>query len=631
MTKKIIPLLMLLAALAFSGCSKHDFSEKFSYEPSKPIQASNVTVLYNAKGTPLDDAEKIYAVAYNFNDELLLVDEYEMKREGEGWTVEFKTAADAEGILLKFTDGDEITDNNDKNGYLIELYQGDGSKFPGIKAGLAAAYAGWIRSLNIDPDREKAFKMFNDAFAQDSSIVREYIISYVRLSARTGDNPLMQIKTALEYLEKFDNLNENELALLAEWFGKMPEDKKAEKYKNLSLEKYPKGIVAQKELFNKFKKSDDIDEQLNLIHEFKSNFENDRYLEGMTFDVLRKCLNEKKFDLALMIIQHGGEDLHPYYFGYAVSKMMDAGYDRDKIKNVLELGIKKAQGEVSKPDSEKPETVSLREWRQENSYYLGTIYNEYAKLMIEEGDKSAALEAYKNAVEMTKDFYSNPETNEGYASILVELGKEAEAIPFIEELVKNGEASAKLKELLKTSYIKTKGGEEGYDNYLARLQGVANAELIKKLKKEKIEEDAPDFTLNDLDGQSVTLSSLKGKTVIVDFWATWCGPCKKSFPGMKKIVEKFSGDDNVKFLFVNTWESVPNKKENAKKFITENNYPFRVLLDTENEIVGKFKVQGIPTKFIIDKNGKIRFKSVGFAGTDDALVDELSAMIAMIQ
>jgi thiol-disulfide isomerase/thioredoxin len=201
----------------------------------------------------------------------------------------------------------------------------------------------------------------------------------------------------------------------------------------------------------------------------------------------------------------------------------------------------------------------------------------------------------------------------------------------IGEFIKSGNATAKMKDYLFEAYKSEHGSSDGYEEFLAQFENAADKKLTDKLKLEMISEPAPGFTLLDLNGNPVSLSELKGKVVLVDFWATWCGPCLASFPAMQKAVEKYSDDLDVKFLFVNTWERVENIKENTTEFINQNKYPFHVLLDDKNEVIEKYKVSGIPTKFIIDKTGNIRFMSVGYSGSEDQLVKELSLMISMVQ
>ena len=119
---------------------------------------------------------------------------------------------------------------------------------------------------------------------------------------------------------------------------------------------------------------------------------------------------------------------------------------------------------------------------------------------------------------------------------------------------------------------------------------------------------APDFTVEMVNGEQITLSKLKGKVVLINFWATWCPPCRQELTHVQKeIIDHFKGQDFV-FLPISRGE----KKEVVMAFREKQGYTFPMGLDPKQEIYKKYASNYIPRNFVVDKNGKVIYVSVGF-------------------
>lgn len=116
---------------------------------------------------------------------------------------------------------------------------------------------------------------------------------------------------------------------------------------------------------------------------------------------------------------------------------------------------------------------------------------------------------------------------------------------------------------------------------------------------------APDFTLTDLEGEPVKLSDLRGRAVLLNFWASWCPPCRAEMPDLQEAHEKYS--DGIRILAVNIQED----KEAVKNFVQEFGLTFTVLLDSDGSVARTYRIAAIPTSFFIDRNGIIRLRWVG--------------------
>jgi peroxiredoxin len=117
---------------------------------------------------------------------------------------------------------------------------------------------------------------------------------------------------------------------------------------------------------------------------------------------------------------------------------------------------------------------------------------------------------------------------------------------------------------------------------------------------------APDFTLEDTQGNAVTLSALKGEVVLVNFWATWCGPCRLEMPDIQRKYDAIK-DQGFTVLAVNLDESL----EAASGFAAELGLTFPVLLDPGGEVNDLYRVRGWPTTYIINRDGLIERQHVG--------------------
>ncbi|UXH43462.1 redoxin domain-containing protein [Rossellomorea vietnamensis] len=121
---------------------------------------------------------------------------------------------------------------------------------------------------------------------------------------------------------------------------------------------------------------------------------------------------------------------------------------------------------------------------------------------------------------------------------------------------------------------------------------------------------APDFTLSTLEGEEVKLSDYQGKKVILNFWATWCPPCKAEMPHMEQYYEKNAKKENVEILAVNLTSQDDGEKA-VQQFVDGYELTFPILMDEKGDIGDEYRAFTIPTTYMIDTNGLIQHKIVG--------------------
>lgn len=134
---------------------------------------------------------------------------------------------------------------------------------------------------------------------------------------------------------------------------------------------------------------------------------------------------------------------------------------------------------------------------------------------------------------------------------------------------------------------------------------------------------APGLTLKDLDGNDVTLSEYRGNVILLNFWATYCGPCRSEMSSLEALNREMED-----YGFVILAVSIdPYKNERVREFVQKRGYTFKVLLSPKKEVMSLYYFTGIPTTYIIDRDGIIVEKAIGSENWDSAeRIDQLKAL-----
>lgn len=129
---------------------------------------------------------------------------------------------------------------------------------------------------------------------------------------------------------------------------------------------------------------------------------------------------------------------------------------------------------------------------------------------------------------------------------------------------------------------------------------------------------APIFVLKDLSQNEFSLSSVKGKYIYLDFWASWCGPCKRSLPWLRKVKERF-GPQGLEIIAVN----LDIDEHQVFKFLKGNQINFPILRDPEGTTPSLYNVSTMPTSFLIDPDGKLIYVHPGFGESDQTGIEQI--------
>ncbi len=632
--KNLTQLLAMAILVSMSSCEEDKTKDtgkemgNLYVSISKPQPGDEISIRYSKNDSVMPDAMVNYLVGTEFYPE-----DIALKDSAEAWYGKIKIPDTVQAIAFNFKKKD-IYESNDRKGYVMPLYAETGGELIGSSAARGYYLVHHADKYNVKVEIDSALAMLERDFEKNSDLESDYESGYSEALLKADRKKgLSYIDKQIENYSGKDTLTTTDINSIYRLYEIKGATKKSDSVKSIALENYPKSDVAQMDLLMKVVQSKDLDEKINGYEKFKKlGIKNENYRNVMLRYIATAYSEDKdweNFEKYAAQIEDPSSKAGVYnsVAWDLVQKKENLYFAEEISKKSLDLLDKESVME------HKPKWYSKKQFQNSLEFSRTMFADTYALIKYKQGNLEKAIEFQEKAVSEK----SGSDTNTTYVKFLTEDEQYEKAIQVAEEFITDNRGSAEMEDYFQTAYKKV-NPEENFENHMSSLKEEALANQREELKERMLNEEAPSFKLQDLQGNEIALAELRGKTVILDFWATWCGPCKQSFPGMQKAVEKYQANENVEFYFVNTWENGDNRKSDVSEFIEENNYTFHVLMDDpvaegsrEFSVVSDYGINGIPTKIIIGPEGKINFKSVGYDGNNEKLLQEIGLMIELSQ
>jgi thiol-disulfide isomerase/thioredoxin len=596
---------------------------KFTYAPSVTLLSTSDEIIC--------ESFAFYSTAYPKNYKIPLI------RKGNLLYGEYLSQDSISLLALTFHSGKKS--DEPQNGYFQKFHQSGKIKSQAELA-IARIYEKLgPRYLGIKTDLTKATQYYKKAFILEPKLSEKLSLDYLSVAYRTG---LPQYKAIVDNkileLSRDHSAEESKFVLLYKLYQLKQQKKRCDSLEHLILNQFPLGDFAFYAAFKTIKTEMPLKQNEESADFIFTKFElgNDNEMakrRKVAFDqymvwIYSKNDNYKKS--AVYARQQKGNFARASWLNLCAERMLEKNADIDFALSLSAEAVQLTQ--MALKESVPYNYTSQQEYDDLLNSNLGNCMNTYAALLYTKGDFSQALNQQRIVVRLAP----SSDASERLVSYLKATGNLEEALSVSEQLIKSGYSSESLIKDFKSIYSALQRNDD-FDNYLTKIKITGDANELADYKKNMVSYPAPPFELLNLDGQKVDLAKLRGKIVVLDFWATWCAPCIASFPGMQKIVHEKKQDTNIVFLFINTLQPEDNRGLLVSDLVIKRKLDFNILMDTKNsndnlkfDTASSYNVTGIPAKFIIDKSGNVRFKLVGSSSDVNVIVKELNTMIKLI-
>ena len=644
-----------------------------SYEPQYVIEGTTGQgILYNPAGTVLENEINLKCVLYVMRNFWWQAVDVSLTQEEGIWKGKFDVPEDATLLCAKFFTGDK-TDWGWPATYATFVLDKEQKNKEGSRIGwamLRTPYSGlnlpgMMEDEKAEPiEGDTQLMWFNNEFAQfPQAQLRELPFLLQTLNNVKPGEKNEQLKQNIAFFldDKKLELTDQQLSDIYDaCLRSLADTALAKRVYKMEKQRFPDGIISRDEellriqnLFGSVKTRDADDPtaaQAQVDFEaFLKRFPTEKFCDVHSFTTdlfYSKIFRAVIYDRIMRANDYSNlsKYIHDIPYDELITThwhVCEIPFINQQIKN--EDALKYSEiilGEIfGRPqNTHQMQIVAPSEWNSYVNQKFSMAIYAHARILNALGDRPEEAMKYMEMVKST--FWNRAEYADIYVKLLEQTGRDGEIIPFIKKCVPVDATTQEMLDILKTDYLKQVPGGD-FDYFLSSLK---NPEKQEEERAKAISEliDIP-VTLCELDrmgGGRVNLNDDKGKIMFLDFWATWCAPCKASMPGGQMTVNRWKDDPGVAFYFIDTQESNANYRKKAEDFIKEKGFTFTVLYDEGavphqdrlyKTVAGALHTSGIPLKVIIDGRGHIRWMGSGYRGSPTQMADEISYIIEYLK
>jgi thiol-disulfide isomerase/thioredoxin len=648
-------LLSLLTLLAGQAAAR-----SFTVTPAHAVAGEEITIAYAPAGGPLAGSRQITGVIYLCDGDAWRADDLDMTPRDTAWVATYRLPADAVLLACKFHgDGGAWDSGTRWSHYGHFVLHREGEQL----VSRPGAYLHWglLRYPPLERYAVPGFTRPEEGI--EDNVMRMWVTNEYRhfpasretlsyFAAKTLEK-LEPGQHAGSYLQDIDYIlslpaaAERSLLRAAETCKTILKDeRRAREIEAIILQRFPDGQLAREREGLRVHLLKDPDEKERAVIAYMKRFPprafaaDAPYTRPIVTAVLlyrntQRGDRELLFEYLPVLPASIFPELYYRLVQLPLQHQMKTPAELMPLSTALRDEMQRRAADPAGRLRDAARVYSPREWARENLRRNAGYFLTHADLLHRAGENAAALET----LEPIKEFHAKNSTfNDLYARLLSANGYHHLVVPFIEASTREDAATPAMLDTLRAAFLREHPGGD-FDARVAALRSPAYVERFEeRLKASLIKKKIDPFELEDMHGKRVSLEALRGKIVVLDFWATWCAPCKAALPGMQVAVDRYRDHPGVAFYFISTLEHDPGYKAAVRAFIASKGYALEVLFDNADPATGKhgalyhayarpLGMNGIPHKAIIDGEGFLRWSSSGYHGNPLELANEITFLV----